>query len=252
MAIILKSKPDLKAMRKSGRIAQQVLRTIGETATEGTTPRQLDTIARRLLEQLGARSPFLGHHGYPATITVSVNEAIVHGIPTDVPLKSGDIASLDVGTIVSGWVGDNAATFGVGEVAANAQRLMRVTEEALYLGIKEARVGNRTGDIGWAIQNHVESHGYTVVKPLVGHGVGRSMWEEPQVPNYGKPGTGARLKPGMTIAIEPMVNEGAEGVRQLSDKWTYVTSDGSLSAHFEHTIAILSDGPEILTSLEGN
>jgi len=250
MAIILKNKNDLRAMRKSGRIAQRVLQAIGEAAQIGTTPRQLDAIARRLLEEAGARSPFLGHHGYPATITVSVNEAIVHGIPTDVPFKSGDIASLDVGTIVGGWVGDNAATFGVGEVAANAQRLMRVTEEALYIGIKEARVGNRTGDIGWAIQNHVESHGYTVVKPLVGHGVGRSMWEEPQVPNYGTPGTGARLKPGMTIAIEPMVNEGAEGVRQLSDKWTYVTSDGSLSAHFEHTIAILSDGPEILTSLE--
>jgi len=251
MAIILKSKNDLRLMRKSGRVAQKVLRAIGEAAQEGTTPRELDALAKRLLAESGARSPFLGHHGYPNHITVSVNDAIVHGIPTDIPFKNGDVASLDVGTLVGGWVGDNAWTYGIGELSASAQRLLRVTEEALFLGIKQARVGNRTGDIGWAVQNHVESHGYTVVKPLVGHGVGRSMWEEPQVPNYGKPGTGAKLKAGMTIAIEPMVNEGREDVKQLGDKWTYVTADGSLSAHFEHTVAVLSDGPEILTTLDG-
>lgn len=237
-------------MRKSGRLAQRILRALGEASKEGVTPRQLDALARRMLEEGGAKSPFLGHHGYPATITVSVNEAIVHGIPRDTPFVSGDIVSLDVGTILNGFVGDNAATFPIGEVSARAQRLLRVTEEALYLGIEAAKVGNRVGDIGWAVQNHVESHGYSVVKPLVGHGVGRSMWEEPQVPNYGKPGTGARLKPGMTIAIEPMVNEGSDEVRQLKDRWTYVTADGLLSAHFEHTVAILSDGPEILTSID--
>jgi methionyl aminopeptidase len=247
MAIILKSKPELKLMRKSGRLAQQILKSLAQATAEGVTPRQLDIHARRLLEAAGARSPFLGHHGYPATITVSVNEAVVHGIPSNTPFANGDIVSLDVGTILNGFVGDNATTVAVGEVSARAQRLMRITEEALYIGIKEAKVGNRTGDIGWAIQNYVESHGYSVVKPLCGHGVGRSMWEDPQVPNHGEPGKGTKLKAGMTIAIEPMVNEGTDAVRQLSDKWTYVTADGLLSAHYEHTVAILSDGPEILT-----
>jgi methionyl aminopeptidase len=247
MAIILKSKPELKLMRKSGRLAQHILRSLAQATAEGVTPRQLDMLARRLLEAAGAKSPFLGHHGYPATITVSVNEAVVHGIPSNTPFSNGDIASLDVGTILNGFVGDNATTVAVGQVSARAQRLMRVTEEALYIGIREAKVGNRTGDIGWAIQNYVEAHGYTVVKPLCGHGVGRSMWEDPQVPNHGEPGKGTRLKAGMTIAIEPMVNEGTDAVRQLADKWTYVTADGLLSAHYEHTVAILSDGPEILT-----
>ena len=240
-------------MRKSGRLAQRILNTLGDAAKAGVTPRQLDTLARRLLEESGAKSPFLGKRGhnghpFPATITVSVNEAVVHGIPSDKPFDEGDIVSLDVGTLLNGFMGDTAGTFPVGEVSARAERLMRVTKEALFLGIKEARIGNRTGDIGWAIQNHIESHGYGVVKGLVGHGVGRSLWEEPQVPNYGERGEGVKLKAGMTIAIEPMVNEGTEDVRQLPDKWTYVTADGLLSAHYEHTVAILSDGPEILTS----
>jgi methionyl aminopeptidase len=247
MGIILKSKPELKLMRKSGRLAQQILKSLGQATAAGVTPRQLDALARRMLEAAGARSPFLGHHGYPATITVSVNEAVVHGIPSDAPFIDGDIVSLDVGAVLNGFVGDNAATYAVGEVSARAQRLMRVTAESLYIGIKEAKVGNRTGDIGWAIQSYVEAHGYSVVKPLCGHGVGRSMWEDPQVPNHGEPGKGTKLKAGMTIAIEPMVNEGTDAVRQLSDKWTYVTADGLLSAHYEHTVAILSDGPEILT-----
>jgi methionyl aminopeptidase len=247
MAIVLKGKSELKLMRKSGRLAQHILNTLGQAATAGVTPRQLDTLARRMLESAGAKSPFLGYHGYPATITVSVNEAVVHGIPSDIPFNNGDIASLDVGALLNGFIGDTAGTVAVGEVSERAQRLMRITKEALYLGIQQAQVGNRTGDIGWAIQNHVESHGYTVVKALVGHGVGRTMHEDPQVPNHGKPGEGVKLKAGMTIAIEPMVNEGTDDVRQLADKWTYVTADGMLSAHYEHTVAVLSDGPEILT-----
>ncbi|MBV9864648.1 MAG: type I methionyl aminopeptidase [Abitibacteriaceae bacterium] len=245
----------MKLMRKSGRLAQRLLNTLGEAATVGTTPRQLDARARRFLEEAGAKSPFLGKRGhggppFPAAITVSVNEAVVHGIPSDIPFNNGDVVSLDVGTFLNGFIGDTAGTFGVGEVSPRAERLMRVTKEALFIGIKQATVGNRTGDIGWAIQNHIESHGYGVVKGLVGHGVGRSLWEEPNVPNYGTPGEGVKLKAGMVIAIEPMVNEGTDDVRQLADKWTYVTADGLLSAHYEHTIAILTDGPEILTSDE--
>jgi len=250
MSIILKSKQEIQLMRKSGQAAQKLLRTLGAAIAAGVTPRQLDDISRRWLQSHNVKSAFLGHHNYPATITVSVNEAVVHGIPGNLPFKEGDIVSLDVGTILGGFVGDNAWTYGVGEVSPRAERLMRVTEEALFLGINAATAGNRTGDIGSAIQQHCESHGYTLVKQLCGHGVGRKMWEEPQVPNYGQPGKGALLRPGMTIAIEPMVNEGVEGVRQLADHWTYVTADGKLSAHYEHTIAITSDGPEILTSIE--
>lgn len=250
MSIILKSKPELQLMRKTGRAAQTLLRLIGEAVAPGVTPKELDDISRKWLQANNVKSAFLGHHNYPATITVSVNEAVVHGIPGNKPFVEGDIVSLDVGTILGGFVGDNAWTFPVGKVEPRAERLMRITEEALFLGIKAATAGNRTGDIGHAIQEHCESHGYTLVKQLCGHGVGRKMWEEPQVPNYGQPGKGVLLRPGMTIAIEPMVNEGSEHVRQLSDNWTYVTSDGKLSAHYEHTIAITSDGPEILTSIE--
>lgn len=244
---MVKNKAEIIAMRKAGRAAQKLLRQLGESIEEGVSGRQLDGIARRLLAQSSMRSPFLGHHGFPCTITVSVNDAVVHGIPTETSFQQGDVVSLDVGTIVNGWIGDTAATFGVGAMSPRAQRLMRVTEEALYLGIKQARPGRHVGDIGAAIQAHVESHGYSIVRPLVGHGVGRKMWEEPQVPNYGEPGKGPKLRTGMTIAIEPMVNEGHHEVHQMDDGWTYVTDDGSLSAHYEHTIAILSDGPEILT-----
>jgi methionyl aminopeptidase len=250
MAIILKSKPELQLMRKTGRLAQRLLRTLGEATHAEVTPKELDTIARKFLQQAGAKSPFLGHHGFPATITVSVNEVVVHAIPTSVPFREGDIVSIDVGTILNGFIGDNAWTFPVGEISDAAKRLLRVSEEALFLGIKAAKPGNRVGDIGWAIQEHCESHGYTLVKQLCGHGVGRSMWEDPQVPNYGRPGTGPLLKPGMTIAIEPMVNEGVEHIRHLPDKWTVVTADGKLSAHFEHCVAITSDGPEILTTID--
>lgn len=250
MAIKLKSKNDIKLMRESGRIAGRILRELGLASHAGVSGNDLDQIARRLLAEAGAKSAFLGHHGFPATITVSPNDAIVHGIPNDAPFTEGDIISLDFGTIYRGFVGDNAHTFEIGKVSESASRLLRVTEESLHIGIKAAVVGNTTGDIGHAIQTYIESHGYSVVRPLCGHGVGREMWEDPQVPNYGNPGQGAKLKAGMTIAIEPMVNAGREEVTQDKDGWTYRTKDSSLSAHFEHTIAILSDGPEILTAAE--
>jgi methionyl aminopeptidase len=251
VAIIIKSKNDLKLMRKSGRVAQRLLNTLGEAAQEGATGRELDVLARRLLDQAGARSPFLGKKAggppYPCAITVSINEAVVHGIPTHSPFNNGDIVALDVGVLLGGFIGDTAGTFAIGTPSPRAERLMRITKEALYLGIEKAVVGNTVGDISHAVQNHVESHGYSVVRELVGHGVGRTMHEDPNVPNFGKAGTGPKLRPGMTIAIEPMVNEGTAKVKCLPDKWTYVTQDGSLSAHYEHTVAILSDGPEILT-----
>ncbi|HEX8237403.1 MAG TPA: type I methionyl aminopeptidase [Abditibacteriaceae bacterium] len=254
MAVILRNKAEIALMRRSGQLAQRLLLTLGDMAKAGVTPRDLDKFARRFLEENNARSPFLGkrsHNGvpFPATITVSVNEAIVHGIPTDKAFNSGDIVSLDVGTLLNGWMGDTAGTYPVGDISPRAARLLRVTEEALMLGIKEARIGNTVGDIGYAIQTHVETHGYSVVKGLVGHGVGRTLWEDPQIPNYGQRGKGVKLRAGMTVAIEPMVNEGSDDIKQIADKWTYVTKDGSLSAHFEHTIAILSDGPEILTKV---
>lgn len=250
MAIKLKSKNDIKTMRDSGRIAGRILRELGLASKAGVSGNDLDKIARKMLADAKTKSAFLGHHGFPATITVSPNDAIVHGIPNDTPFNNGDIISLDFGTIYRGFVGDNAHTFAIGEISEAAARLLRVTEESLAIGIKAAVVGNTTGDIGHAIQTYVESHGYSVVRPLCGHGVGREMWEDPQVPNYGNPGQGAKLKAGMTIAIEPMINAGHEDVKQDKDGWTYRTKDGSLSAHFEHSIAILSDGPEILTSPE--
>ena len=255
MKIKLKSRPELKLMRKSGQLAQRILVRLGEETAVGVTPIELDKIARRLLEEAGARSPFLGKRGhnsaiFPNCITVSVNEAVVHGIPSQRPFENGDVVSLDVGTLLNGFIGDTAGTFGAGELSERSKRLMRITKEALYLGIKQAKAGNHVGDIGHAVQTHVEMHGYAIVKGLVGHGVGRSLWEEPNVPNYGEPGEGAKLRPGMVIAIEPMVNEGSDDVKQLDDKWTYVSADGSLSAHYEHTVAILSDGPEILTCVD--
>lgn len=252
MAIVIKGKNELKHMRRAGRVAQRILNELGAAAQTGASGRDLDRLARKLLEQNGALSPFLGKKmgdapPFPGVITVSTNDAIVHGIPTHVPFKAGDVVALDIGAIVNGFIGDTAGTFAVGTVSPSAQRLMRVTKEALHLGIEQAVVGNYVGDISFAIQSHVEAHGYYIVRELVGHGVGRSMHEDPNVPNYGKRGEGAKLRPGMTIAIEPMVNEGTARVKTLADRWTVVTEDGSLSAHYEHTIAVLSDGPEILT-----
>lgn len=255
--IVLKSRREIDLMKRSGTLARRILEALGEAVHPGITTLDLDQLARRLCQQAGATPSFIGvpnpHEGGPtfrAAICASVNEAVVHGIPTDRPLEEGDVLSIDFACKLNGWHGDTAWTFAVGPISEHARRLMEVTEQALYEGIKQAKVGNRMGDLGHAVQAYVESHGCTVIRDLVGHGVGRSMWEPPQVPNYGDPGSGAKLRPGMTIAIEPMVAAGEPEVEWSSDGWTVVTKDRSLAAHFEHTVAVTSDGPEILTLLE--
>ena len=254
-AIVLKGEADIEKMRRSGQAASAVLEAIAKAIHPGMTTEELDLIAREQIEQAGGTPSFLGyqvpgHPPYPAAICASINEVIIHGVPGAVALKEGDIVGVDVGAYVDGYHGDNAFTFAVGAIPPNAQKLLQVTREALYRGIAEARPGNHLGDISAAIQSHAESHGYSVVRAFVGHGIGRYMHEPPQVPNYGSPGQGPRLRPGMVLAIEPMVNEGTWEVEVLEDGWTVITADHLLSAHFEHTVAILSDGPEILTQNE--
>ncbi len=246
--ILLKSKADIELMRKAGRLVAKTLREVAGTIEPGkTTPKHLDTLAEKLIRDAGAVPSFLGYRDYPAATCISVNDVVIHGIPNDVPLESGDIIDLDFGVILDGWHGDGAWTFPVGEISEGAQRLLNVTRESLMQGIAKARVGNRVGDISAAVQKYVESHGYSVVRELVGHGIGRSLHEEPSVPNFGKPGRGPLLKEGMTMCIEPMVNQGTFKVKTLKDNWTMLTADGKLSAHFEHMVAITKEGPEILT-----
>lgn len=253
--IVLKSPQEIKAMRKAGQVVAQVLARLGEMIRPGVTTGALDRAAENLLRELGAVPAFKGYRPehartpFPASICTSINSQVVHGIPGPRVLKEGEIVSIDVGAIVDGFCGDAARTFPVGKVSPEAARLLLVTEEALEKGIEQARVGNRLSDISYAIQQWVEAHGFSVVRDLVGHGIGRKMHEPPPVPNAGPPGRGPRLKPGMVLAIEPMVNAGAYGVKTEADGWTVVTEDGSLSAHFEHTVAITADGPQILTSL---
>ena len=247
-----KSKLGIEKMRRSCKAASIVLQKIGGGVKAGVSTMELDKIARRAIEELGGTPSFLGyklpgHPPYPAAICSSINEQVVHGIPDQRTLVDGDIISIDVGIFLDGYHGDNAFTFHIGQISDEAQHLLDVTKASLYKGIEEAKPENRLGDVCHAIQNYVESHGCSVVRDLVGHGIGRSMHEEPQIPNYGRPGSGPRLKPGMTLAIEPMVNASTWDVRILENGWTIVTADNSLSAHFEHTVAVLSDGPEILT-----
>lgn len=244
----LKSKAEIAKMRESGRIVARTLRLVSEKIAPGVTPRELNDLAQRLIEEEGGIPSFLGYRNFPAAACISVNEAVVHGIPNDVPLKEGDIVGLDFGVIKDGWHADGAWTYAVGHISPEAQRLMNVSREALYQGISKARVGNRIGDISAAVQKYVESNGYSVVRDLVGHGIGRKLHEEPAaVPNFGKAGKGEVLREGTTICIEPMVNQGKFDVETLADNWTLVTKDGKLSAHFEHTVAITREGPEILT-----
>jgi methionyl aminopeptidase len=213
-----------------------------------TTPLELDAIGARVVEEAGGVCSFLNYRGFPLHACISPNDVVVHGIPNNVPLKEGDIISLDMGVMIDGWHADGAWTYAVGEISKDAQRLMNVTKESLYQGISKAKVGGRIGDIAQAVQTYVERNGYSVVRDLVGHGIGRKLHEEPHsVPNFGRAGKGELLKDGMTICIEPMVNEGTFRVETLEDKWTLVTADGKLSAHFEHTIAITKSGPDILT-----
>ena len=246
--VVLKTSRELKAMRDAGRISSQALKLAGEAVEPGVSTLEIDRIVRKYIEGQGATPSFLNYGGFPASACISVNDVVIHGIPRKHQiLKQGDIVSVDVGAFYEGFHGDNAWTFPCGEVSKEAQDLMDVTRESLFEGINAARPGNRLGDIGSAVQRYVEARGYSVVRDFVGHGVGAELHEDPSVPNYGTPGRGVRLLPGMTIAIEPMVNQGVHTVETLSDNWSVVTSDGKLSAHFEHTIAITPDGPVILT-----
>ena len=249
--ISIKSSRDLKLMREACIISARALKLGGEAVQPGVTTEEIDRIIRKYIESQGAKPNFLNYGGFPASACISVNETVIHGIPGHRVIKEGDIVSIDTGAIIHGFNGDNAATFAAGKVSAEAQALMDATRESLYEGIKAARAGNRVGDIGAAVQRYVEMRGYSVVRQFVGHGVGTDLHEDPSVPNFGTPGRGPKLLPGMTIAIEPMVNAGTHEVRILGDGWTTVTKDGRLSAHFEHTVAITPDGPVILTDPDG-
>ena len=245
--IILKSERDLEAMRPACVVARSVLDDVSEFIQPGQTTREIDQFAASRIKHYGARSAFLGYRKYPCYICISVNEQVVHGLASERRVDFGDIISLDVGVIYNGFVGDIARTVAVGGCDLAAQRLMDITEKSLYEGIARAVPGNRVTDISRAIQNYVEGNGYSVVREFVGHGVGRSMHEEPQVPNYVDPKCNQKLRPGMTLAIEPMVNAGSPATKILNDGWTVVTKDGQLSAHFEHTVLITESEPEILT-----
>ena len=247
--IILKSAQEIELMRRAGRIVAQVLHKLSRAIRPGMTTAQLDTLARRFIKSQHARAAFLGYQGFPASICTSVNDEVVHGIPSLRRLAEGDIVSIDVGANYKGYFGDGACTFPVGEISPLAQKLIDVTRGSLLRGIREAVPGKRLYDISAAIQTFVEKKGFSVVRNYVGHGIGSAMHEEPQVPNFGSPGKGPLLEEGMVLAIEPMVNAGSWEVKTLRDQWTVVTKDKSLSAHFEHTVAILKDGPEILTTL---
>ncbi len=243
----LRSFAEMETMHRACSITVETLAILAEHTRPGITTRDLDLIAAENLKKRGAKSAFLGYHGFPATLCVSVNEEVVHGIPGKRILKEGDIVGLDFGAIVDGYYGDAARTVAVGQVSAEAARLMRVTEESLHKAIETAQPGMRLGDLGHAVESHAVKHGYTVVRELSGHGIGRKLHEDPQVPNYGPPGKRERLQPGMCLAIEPMLNAGGAATRTLSDKWTVVTEDQSLSAHYELTIAVTEHGPWVLS-----
>ncbi len=249
MSITLKTEEDLVAMRRAGRAVNRVLTILGASVKAGMKTRELDEIARRELERMGLKPSFLGYHGYPATVCVSINEEIVHGIPGERVIKEGDIVSLDFGAIYDDFQGDAAITVGVGKISRQAQELMDATKKALEAGIKEARNGARLGDIGAAIQACAESRGFAIIKEYTGHGIGRAMHEDPLVPNFGTRGTGLQLRKGMTLAIEPMLSAGDWHTVLGADRWVVSTADASLSAHFEHTIAITDGEPEILTAV---
>jgi methionyl aminopeptidase len=246
--IIRKSAAEISTMREAGRITARTLRAVGEAVRPGVTTAELDALAAEIIRAAEAVPAFLGYNGFPATICSSINDQVVHGIPGSLRLAEGDILSVDVGAVVDGYYGDAAATFPVGDVDEGSLRLMSATRDSLDAGISNCVVGKRLSDVSHAVQQVVEAAGFSVVREYVGHGIGRSMHEEPQVPNYGVPDKGPSLKSGMVLAIEPMVNAGGAGVRSLDDGWTVVTADGSRSAHFEHTVAITPDGPLVLTT----
>ena len=246
--IVLKTTRELSLMKEACRISAGALRVAGEAVKPGVSTWEIDRIAYEYIKSQGAEPNFLHLYGFPATACISINDEIIHGIPSkERILKEGDIVSIDLGAKIHGYNGDNAATFACGKVSEQAQRLMDTTRESLYKAIEMAVPGNKIGDIASAVQVYCEQRGYGVVREYTGHGVGRELHEDPSVPNYGKAGRGVRLLPGMTLAIEPMINEGTAEIRQMSDGWTVKTADGKLSAHFEHTVAITNDGPVILT-----
>ncbi|RUM88458.1 MAG: type I methionyl aminopeptidase [Thermodesulfatator sp.] len=248
--IKLKAPWEIELLRRANAIVMEVLLRLAEEARPGVSTWDLEVMAETLCRRRGGRPAFKGYRGYPYALCVSVNQEIIHGMPReDKVLKEGDLVSFDFGVEYEGYIGDAALTVAVGRVSELAERLMKVTEEALYRGIEKARVGNRVGDISAAIQRHVESHGFSVVRDFVGHGVGRSLHEPPEVPNFGRPGKGPRLQAGMVLAIEPMVVTGSPKVKILEDQWTAVTEDGGLAAHFEHSVAITARGPEILSKV---
>jgi methionyl aminopeptidase len=247
--IIIKSSREIEQLKKSNAIVAEVFEKLKRMISPGVTTKELDEVAEEYILSKGARPAFKGYRGFPATLCISINEEVVHGIPSQRRLKGGDIVSLDVGVNFVGYFGDAAITLPVGEIDPEAKRLLDVTEKALTIGIEKAKIGNRVFDISYAIQRWVESHGFSVVRDFVGHGIGRDLHEEPQVPNFGAPHQGPRLEKGMVFALEPMVNEGTHEVKVLSDGWTVVTADGKRSAHFEHSIAIADDGAEILSVL---
>ena len=246
--IVLKTARELNLMREAGRISAMALKLVGKAVEPGVSTYDLDKVAFDYIKSQGATPGFLNYNGFPASACISINNEVIHGIPSKKRVvKAGDIVSVDLGAVFEGYNGDNAATFASGDISPEARRLIETTEQSLYEGIKAVKRGGRIGDIGSAVQRYVEARGYSVVRDFVGHGVGASLHEAPEVPNFGKEGRGVRLMPGMTIAIEPMVNEKSWEVNQLSDGWTVVTKDGGLSAHFEHTVAVTDDGPVILT-----
>src|SRR5689334_5790297 len=249
MAIVCKSASELDKMRRSGHVVRQVLDTVKEMVQPGVSTMELERAAEKKIRELGAKPAFKGYYDYPCVLCTSINQEIVHGIPSDRrKLTEGDIVSIDCGVVLDGYYGDAAVTVPVGNhVKPEVAKLLEVTEKALYRGIEAARIGNTVGDVGAAVQELVEANGFSVVREFVGHGIGTKLHEDPQVPNYGVRGHGARLREGMVIAIEPMVNAGHPGARVLDDKWTAVTEDGSYSAHFEHCVAVTADGPMILT-----
>ena len=247
--ITIKSKHELKIMQKAGQISKAALLAAGDLVAPGVTTRQLDEAARRVIEKAGAKPVFLGYGGFPATICCSINDEVIHGIPGDRVIQEGDIVSIDTGAIYEGYYGDNAATFGAGKISEEAQKLIDVTRQSFYEGIKFARKGQRISDISHAIGAYCEARGYGVVREFVGHGIGTKMHEAPEIPNFGAPGHGPRLMPGMTLAIEPMINMGTWKVKVLPDGWTVKTLDGSLSAHYENTVLITEGEPIILTSV---
>lgn len=250
--IIRKSKTEIEKMRIAGQIVARVLKRLSEMVEPGVTTRDLDLEAERMIRDAGAIPTFKGYHGYPASICASVNDEVVHGIPGNRRLREGDIIGIDCGATYQGYVGDAAVTVPVGNIRDDMWKLIGATRKSLYAAIEKCQVGNRLGDVCSAVQAYVEPLGYSVVKNYCGHGIGRAMHEEPQVPNYGRAGTGPILREGWVLAIEPMVNLGRDDVKVLSDGWTVITLDGRPSAHFEHTVAITQDGPQILTELNGN